>query len=798
MPATLIKRYLLVVSAIFTFHSFVFADNLTGRVLDPQGKAVINAQLRLFERNSGELRKAVSNEFGNYSIQGVPAGDYLLEGDASDAALTASRTVSLHGDQKLDLELKIANTNIEVLVTASGTPQTIEEVAKAIDVVDSEEIALRDEISIGAAVRTLPGIRVQTLEGPGSFTTIRTRGLRNQDTALLIDGMRFRDASSIGGDGTGFLQDMSIVDTERIEFLRGSGSSLYGSNALGGVINITSRPGGGATHGEFLAEGGGLGFVRSVAGIGGGLASDRFTYSGSVSHQNLTKGVRNGSPYRNTSVQGSAKFSFSPQVSASGKLWFADSYAASTESSYVPASLKANSPSSGPVQAIPLPLDQLALFENHQPYNPGNATYMPNQMDPDARRLGRFLNGSLLLQHQVSATTSYRVAYQGVNTKRSFLDGPAGVGQFGEFSQRNNLDGRVDTLQAKMNSRAGSHNLITFGYEFETEQYFSFNGADRTTNAIDLRQRSNAFYAQDQIHLLGNQLQFTFAARAQTFSLQPPTFAGATTTPYSGVSTVTPPTAYTGDGSVAYFAPQTRTKFRAHIGNSFRAPSGYERFGGGFGSYYGDPRLSPDRSVALDGGMDQWFFRSKLQLTGTIFYTNLQQIITFVNSFAPGSDPFGRTFGGYANAGGGIARGLEFSGKVSPTSRTTVQASYTYTNSDSRKPTIPGTTYYKVLGVSPHTFTLTATQWIGDHVNVAFDMSALSDYSMTLSGGGARQFIFNGPVKGDIAVRYNHPMTDKRSIEFYTKVENVLNQRPYENGFIGPKAWAIAGLRLKY
>ena len=189
--------------------------------------------------------------------------------------------------------------NVEVLVTAAGTAQSIEEIAKAIDVVDSEEIGRRVEFSIAEAVRTLPGIRVQQLEGPGSHVTIKTRGLRNQDTAILIDGMRFRDAASIQGDATAFLSDLTVVDTERIELLRGSGSSLYGSHALGGVINVSSRPGGGKTHGEFRTEGGGLGMIRSVLGAGGGLSADRLTYSGSVSHINVTKGSREGLPYGN-------------------------------------------------------------------------------------------------------------------------------------------------------------------------------------------------------------------------------------------------------------------------------------------------------------------------------------------------------------------------------------------------------------------------------------------------------------------------------------------------------------------
>src|SRR5262249_31398949 len=150
--------------------------------------------------------------------------------------------------------------------------------------VGSAELDLRDTFEIAEAIRALPGLQVQTLEGPGSFTTINTRGMRTYDTAVLIDGMRFRDAGSPQNDATAFLGNMTAVDFDRVEFMRGAGSSLYGSNAMAGVMNIASRSGSGPAHGEFRAEGGGLGMIRSIIGIGGGLGRDRFGYSGSVSH----------------------------------------------------------------------------------------------------------------------------------------------------------------------------------------------------------------------------------------------------------------------------------------------------------------------------------------------------------------------------------------------------------------------------------------------------------------------------------------------------------------------------------
>src|SRR5262249_17453672 len=155
----------------------------------------------------------------------------------------------------------------DVVVTASTTPLAMTEVAKALDIVDSEQLELRNVFQIMEALRALPGIQIQTLEGPGSFTRIRTRGLRAADTSILIDGMRFRDAGSPQNDAGGFLGDLVTVDTERIEFLRGSSSSLYGPNSMAGVVNVTSRPGGRPTHGQFVVEGGGLGMIRSVVGI---------------------------------------------------------------------------------------------------------------------------------------------------------------------------------------------------------------------------------------------------------------------------------------------------------------------------------------------------------------------------------------------------------------------------------------------------------------------------------------------------------------------------------------------------
>ena len=95
-------------------------------------------------------------------------------------------------------------------------------------------------------------------------------------------------------------------------------------------------------------------------------------------------------------------------------------------------------------------------------------------------------------------------------------------------------------------------------------------------------------------------------------------------------------------------------------------------------------------------------------------------------------------------------------------------------------------------------FTATAAQWIGQRVSVSFDMSAYSRYVNTILGATGLLFVFDAPIKADAAFHYDRPLAEHRSADFYVKVENILNQRPYEDGFIGPKVWAVGGVRYKF
>ena len=782
---------------------------LHGRVSAPRGELAAGVAMTLRRRNGFQRLSTSTGAGGVYRFDNVAPGEYLLEAVDASSTFGALELLTLRpGEEAVrDVQLKVRGTPTEIQVTASGTPRSLQEVAKAADAIDGDQISRRAEYTVAEAVRNVPGVRVKQSGGPGAFTSIRTRGLRNYDTALLIDGLRLRDAAGTQGSATSFYENLLVVDTERVEFLRGSGSSIYGSHAMGGVINVTSRTGGGPTHGEISAEGGGLGFSRGLARVGGGLGGvDRLVYSAGISHVNVTRGVDGFDAYRNTSGQGSVRYRFRPSISLSGRVWASDAFSALNELPTFDPSVLANHPASGPVRAMGLASKQLDRFALEQPFHAGGATFVQGFNDPDSRRVSSFFAGALVWQHELSASSSYRISYHGVDTDRAFRDGPAGRSFFDPaFSSDGRFDGRIDTVTARSDHHVGSH-LLSLGYEYEREEYFNFNTDENPDPALRpessglTEQSSHAVFAQDQIRLVDGRLQIGLSGRLQGFTLEPPVFSGDAN-PYLDADSLSPRTAYTADGAIAYFFRSSNTKVRAHVGNSYRSPSSFERFGasffGGFASFWGDPRLAPERSIAVDGGVDQWLFGSKLRLSGTYFYTALQEVIIFdFGIIDPVVDPFGR-FGGYRNTGGGLARGAEFSVSAAPNSSLSLTASYTYTDSVSRTPTVAGENFFKRLGVSDHMFTLTATQRFGRRFDITFDLFAAGDYPLTLFGAN-RRLVFDGPVKADLVATYAIPVGEGKELRVFGKSENLFDRRYFENGFEAPGAWAIGGLKFSF
>ena len=784
--------------------AMTLAQSISGVVTDPQAKAVAGASVSLLARDGDARRDTTSDAAGTFRFNRVAPGDYVIQAQAPGFRPFVAAEVRIAREQNLqvNLPLQIAAAAQQVVVTASSTPQTADETSKAISVVDNSEIDQRDEAQLSEALRPLPGVRVQQLGGPGAFASINLRGVPEYDTAILIDGMRFRDASGTQADASGLVEDMIVTDVDRVEVLGGSGSSLYGTNAIGGVVNVITDQGGGRTRGSLLAEGGSLGEMRGRANLEGGFHHDRIEYSAGLSELDVTRGIENDSPVRTLSGQGRVTFHLNSTTQLVARFYGANTFSKVQTGPQ----LIAETASPDIVTAIPLAASQLKLYEMGMPLSNliiGNANFIPSTDDPDSTRVARFLTGALKLEGHPTAKFGYTISYQGLSTTRSYGNGPAGDGEYQPpGSTRSDYDGQIHTVDARLNYQLG-FNLLTAGYEFENENYGNYSYAaydPGSTSWANVTERSNSAYAQDQLRLLQGRLLISASFRAQEFSLQTPQFIPAGSSPFQGISFIAPPAAYTGDGSIAYFFRRTGTKIRAHAGRGYRAPSLYERFGAGFDedfgyTVYGDPLLRPERSIGIDGGFDQSWWKQRARISATYFYTRLQDVIIF-NDTLPANDPYDRFFG-YQNSKGGLSRGVELSARAVLTHSLDLSAAYTYTNAIERDPIVGNVLR---IFLSPYNqFSLVAAQRIGPRLLISADVTAASSYAGEIFGDFANAaMVFPGIKKIDLGASYRIPLSEFRAVRLFAKGSNLLDQNYIESGYRTPGITGIGGVQFEF
>ncbi|MFP5349284.1 MAG: TonB-dependent vitamin B12 receptor [Gammaproteobacteria bacterium] len=157
-------------------------------------------------------------------------------------------------------------TTDPVVVTATRTARTADETLASVSVITRADIERRQAQSVQDLLRGEPGISISNNGGPGKATSVFLRGTESDHVLVLIDGVKTGSATL----GTTAFQNIPIEQIERIEIVRGPRSSLYGSEAIGGVIQIFTRKGGGALA-PFVSIGGGTyRTYNASAGVSGG------------------------------------------------------------------------------------------------------------------------------------------------------------------------------------------------------------------------------------------------------------------------------------------------------------------------------------------------------------------------------------------------------------------------------------------------------------------------------------------------------------------------------------------------
>lgn len=750
-------------------------STITGRVSDEQGAIVVGAEVRLRSR-SGLMILARTDERGVYGFNGLGAGEYILEVTARGFAAKTSDELRLARRQvfNYDVILSVAAVNENVVVVAAGTPQRADEVSKAVTLIEDRDMEAGREETLPEALRGVPGLRVQQQGSYGALTTVRLRGQRNFDTALLLDGLRVRDASDINGSAVSFIPDLLPVDLDRVEILRGSGSSIYGTNAIGGVINLVPRAGAGSPRFEAGFEGGALGLFRErVQGSGG--AGKRAGYSFGLTRFDVRRGVDGQDEYGNTAGSGRFQFNPTPDITVAANFYGTISNARRNES----------------------PVALAAAFTSAErfPRAVQGVTFQPDFNDPDLGRRNRVLVGALRFSQRINDRFSYTIAYQRVSTRRRFYDGPqidpdfAVFSPFGDFPYYFTNNGATDTLDARANFRLGRTQLLTGGFEYERETFFqqSTFSPDATTD----RQKTAAIFGQDQIFLLDGRLQISLAARGQFYRIRAADRPGF-------LRDIEAKSSVTGDGTIAYFINSTNTKLRAHVGNGFRAPSLFERFGEGTISglfiRFGDPTVRAEQSISADGGFDQRLMRDRLLFGSTYFYTRLQRVIDF--AFA---DPLGvRPFGGYYNRPGGISRGLETYMEAAPLRGMKLRAAYTYTNSDR---------FITTGGLEPefvipsHLFSLNVSQRYRAML-INFDLNRTGSYIAPVFESDVpfrtANLRFGGYTKADLFAAYERALNERVTFILFGGADNIFDVEYFENGFRAPGIVGRGGVNFRF
>ncbi len=758
---------LFVLSLFFTTQAQSGAS-VSGHVTDERGANVAGAEVRLRARSGMQLFGR-TDEQGVYKFTGLGPGEYILEVTAQGFAANTSESLLVERGQsiKRDFQLSIAAVNENVVVVASGTPQRADEVSKAVTVLKDQEIEARRELTVSEALRGTPGLRVQQQGSPGSLTTLRLRGLRNYDTSILLDGLRVRDSSEIRGSAAALMADLLPSGLERVEILRGSGSSIYGTNAIGGVINLVPGAGTGSPRFETSFEGGSLALFRERLQGSGGIGS-RAGYSFGLTRLDVRHGVDGNDQYGNTGFGGRFQFEATPSISIAANFYGTISNAG--------------------VNNDPVALPAAFTSAERYPRAVEGVTFQSDTDDPDSGRRNRLLVGSVRYTQRVNDIFSYTVAYQRVSSHRRNYDGQLqDASPFSVFISTNN--GLTDTLDGRANVRLGRANLVTAGFEFERETFFqetipTFNLLNGTTD----RQRTFAVFAQDQLVLLDDRLQISVGVRGQFYRIRAadrPGFLGAIPVQNS----------LTGDGSIAYFIRSTGTKLRAHVGNGFRAPSLYERFGegslNGVFQRIGDPLLRAEQSIGADGGFDQRLAGDRVLFGATYFYTRLQRVI---ESTFP--DPLGIRFFGYANRPGGISRGVETFLEAAPTRGANVRASYTYTNSDRF---VPGLGLLQEYVIPKHLFSLNFTQRYR-RLAFNFDLNRTGKYIAPVFDAFFAQGIltFDGYTKADLFASYEYPLTERTRLVLFIGADNIFDEEYFENGFRAPGALGRGGVKVQF
>jgi vitamin B12 transporter len=640
-----------------------------------------------------------------------------------------------------------------IVVSPTTVPTPSDQSASATTVITAADIDSRQLRTVPDALATVPGLNVVQSGGPGGQTSVFIRGTNSNHVKVLVDGIDVSDPSNPNSSFD--FGQLLTGDIERIEILRGPQSGLYGSDAIGGVISITTKSGNGPPKATLSAEGGSFGTTNERAGLSGSQAD--FNYVFNVQHfqsastpvtpsYDLAPGEqRNNDFYDNWtySTKLGAKLSDTWAVNVVGRYtdstlhytnddfldYFPLSYAEAIQSTQIDHQFN------GRAEAVWTPF---AGFKNFFGVNYTNSWTW--NLDPN---MDTGFISPAVLPPMVNLGTRVEEDYRG-----ELQVAPGQLLLFGAQDQNETL-------------RTNSSSVIDPTFCCET---FFITNAERRNDAgwLELQnQLTKQFYIVSNIRYDANE---DFGDHA-TFRVAP-----------------------------VYIVPQTDTKLKASYGTGFKAPSLEDLYVNFLPYFVANPALKPEESTGWDLGFEQPIANDRFRFGSTYFRNDISNLIETVTTSTPGVESLG-------NIDKASAYGFENFAAWQVNSRLNLRADYTYTVAiaDSTPGcTSPPCAGQDLLRRPKNKASLTANWQATDRLSLSSTLLYVGPWwditRQTTAPDGFNQYV-QAPGFTTVNLAANYALRD--DVTLFARIDNLFNAQ-YEDplGFMRPGFGAYAGIRV--
>ncbi len=476
----------------------------------------------------------------------------------------------------------------------------------AVTVVDRRQIDAWGAKSVADVLRAQPGVDITENGGPGGLSLLSLRGSNPGQTLVLIDGLRVGDPSGIGGEFD--FSTLSTNDIARIEILRGPQSALYGSDAMGGVINIITNKGSDKPRTVLSVEGGSYGTIATSLSTSGSTEKVSYAFSLHGFH-----------------TDGFSRFGYrigrlTSQLTAPLERDKTSKTGATARVTYRPA------------PGIEIDLGIRHLNSAFRFDNPGDFVF--SQRDTSfnkgrqnltiafARMSNIVLDGALKNSLTIFANQTDRFN----QLQQSCFDA-----FFTSYDCHVRFRSRRVGAEYQGDLKLGAFGTLIFGARHEREQASNteqwLNPLLPVMTTFAGRQVTNSVFAMHQATI--GPLSLSIGGRVDSVD-------GKNVFP-------------TWRATAAYRFAETGTKLRASAGTGAKAATLYQRF-----SQYGTPNLNPEQNFGYELGIDQELWNNRIRLSATAFDTHYRNLIDF--DFAGNGG-----IGAYFNVGRARMRGIELS-----------------------------------------------------------------------------------------------------------------------------------------